>query len=169
MPNHRLDLKDQEFGNITVKRFDYVDDRGHSCWVCVCKCLPWREFTVQGYQLKRGSIQSCGCINRAGNKGNLIHGLIHHYLYSIRKCIIQRCYNTNNDNYKWYGGRGIKLCDKWLNSVEDFVHDILSEIGERPDSMSLDRINNDGNYEPGNLRWATAKEQSNNMGDINNG
>lgn len=64
--------------------------------------------------------------------------------------------------YKDYGGRGIEVCIKWRNSFEDFARDILVEIGECPEGKSLDRINNDGNYEPGNLKWSTPKEQANN-------
>ena len=70
----------------------------------------------------------------------------------------QRCYNPNSAAYKNYGGRGIKVCDKWLKSFEAFYDD----MGTRPEGMSIDRINNDGNYEPSNCKWSTPKEQSSN-------
>lgn len=75
----------------------------------------------------------------------------------------KRCYNENNTSYKYYGGRGIQVCDRWLNSFENF----LTDMGEKPSSShSLDRINNDGDYSPDNCRWATSKEQSSNKRPI---
>lgn len=70
----------------------------------------------------------------------------------------QRCRNPKNKNYKDYGGRGVMICARW-NSFVDFFVDIFAEIGERATGLTLDRINNDGNYEPGNVRWATPKQQ----------
>lgn len=69
--------------------------------------------------------------------------------------MIQRCTNPNAKNYKWYGARGISVCERWLNSFEAFAAD----MGERPDGLSIDRIDNDGNYEPGNVKWSTQSEQ----------
>lgn len=79
--------------------------------------------------------------------------------YRIWSCMIDRCENVNTPAYSDYGGRGIKVCERWRNSFESF----LSDVGKRPSkNHSLDRLNNDGNYEPGNFRWATRKEQSRN-------
>lgn len=81
-----------------------------------------------------------------------------HKLYKTWISMKQRCYNPNSYGYTYYGGRGIIVCDRWKTSFKNFLED----MGERPEGHSLDRINNNGNYEPSNCRWATSKEQSNN-------
>jgi hypothetical protein len=79
-------------------------------------------------------------------------------LYDTWQGMKKRCNNPNNDNYKYYGGRGIKVCERWLNSYENFALD----MGERPKGHTLDRINNDGNYEPSNCKWSSLSEQNSN-------
>lgn len=79
-------------------------------------------------------------------------------LYTTWENMKQRCYNPNSVNYKYYGGRGVKVCDRWFNSYESFALD----MGERPDGCSIDRIDVNGNYEPDNCKWSTLKEQNNN-------
>ena len=82
----------------------------------------------------------------------------HSKTYNCWSNLKQRCNNPNNKDYKKYGGRGIKVCDRWLNSFENFLED----MGEAPEGMSIDRTNNDGNYEPNNCRWTTSETQSRN-------
>jgi len=114
---------------------------------CICECGKIRNVLTSN--IRKGIVKSCGCKTKR-NKHRL------HPLYSPYLCMISRCKFVHHKNY---GGRGIKVCQRWIDSFENF----LSDMGEKPSSKhSLDRINNDGDYEPSNCRWATAKEQSQN-------
>jgi hypothetical protein len=111
-------------------------------------------------------VQSCGCLRRETTRtsctlANTTHGLTHHPLYNIWHLMMNRCYNPLAHDYHNYGGRGISVHQSWHN-VEKYIADIESSLGNRPENHSLDRIDNDGNYSPGNMRWATAKIQANN-------
>lgn len=121
-------------------------------WKCVCDC--GRETVQYGQDLKKGKVISCGCWN---DEKRYKHGMAKTAIYNIWQHIHQRCENPKDAAYENYGGRGIKVCERW-NSFENFVAD----MGIRPTGYSIDRINNDGNYEPSNCRWATTKQQLNN-------
>lgn len=156
--------KGQKFGRLTVISQATPSGEKSTKWNCRCEC--GNKVAVLTGSLNRGVTVSCGCkrreINlRAGSK-NRIHG---HTIgkvskeYNTWKRIKDRCHNPNNINYRNYGGRGIAVAPEWLNSFEAF----LAHIGTCPDpSLSIDRIDNDKGYEPGNVRWASAEVQANN-------
>lgn len=129
-------------------------------WRCRCDCGNIRD--VRADDLKSGNSKSCGCIQREKARARfLTHGQTGTQLHSVWVQMKQRCLNPNDDKYAAYGGRGITVCDAWRDSFEAFCRD----MGERPPGHSLDRINNDGNYEPGNVRWAPSSVQSRNRRD----
>lgn len=128
--------------------------------LCDCGKTTW----VVTNKLTSGVTQSCGCLhkeqlgNRSSSSGEM-HGLSHTITYKSWKSMVARCKREGNDNYHNYGGRGVFVCDRWLNSFPKFLED----VGERPSKdYSLGRIDNEGNYCPGNVRWETSKEQNNN-------
>jgi hypothetical protein len=138
-------------------------------WLCRCDCGT--EKVLPNTSIAGGSTKSCGCLFREKNAEkltafrkssrphNFTHGLSEAAEFSIWHDMISRCENKNTRAYKYYGARGISVCAEWRQSFWAFYHD----MGPRPSPhLSIDRINNDGNYEPGNCRWATAKVQANN-------
>jgi hypothetical protein len=146
-----VDLVGRRFGKLSVARY-----LGSSRWSCLCDC--GRESAVNGQRLREGKTRSCGCGIAQSNKRRTKHGMYRTRAYRIWHSIRQRCENPNNKTYPRYGGRGIKLCDRW-QSFGNFIED----MGEPPEGMSIDRIDGDGDYEPGNCRWATPTQQQNNI------
>jgi len=128
-------------------------------WVCECECGNQKIAT--GHELASGDTTSCGCFQResTGDRART-HGLTRTPTYRSWQAAKDRCHNPNNSKYASYGGAGISMCEHWRNSFEAFLED----MGERPDAMTLDRLDQCKGYEPGNVQWATSREQSVNRG-----
>ncbi len=157
MRRKKLDIVNKRFERLIVIRFSHVSDSRRTYWFVKCDCGNTK--IVRGTSLRSGNTKSCGCLQKEVTiKRIQTHGLAGTPTYKSWWEMVNRCLDKNVRKYKDYAGRGIKVCDRWLESFENF----LADMGERPESKTLDRINNDGNYELLNCRWSTLREQQNN-------
>jgi len=151
------DLSNKTFAQLKTSNI-FERRNGYVFWLCKCTC--GNEKFMESSSLLNGGSISCGCARkkRIGDMSRT-HGMSGTYIYKLWKQIKNRCYNEKTPCYKNYGGRGISVCERWLNSFEDFYTD----IGERPSpAYSLDRADNNGDYTQENCRWATMGTQCNN-------
>ena len=161
MAKPRIDLTGRIFGRLTVKG-RIVPPKGRTLFVCACEC--GKEVTVNGSDLQTGNNVSCGCLKAARiGTVNYKHGAASNGdltgAYRSWRTMRDRCYNEDNNRFYAYGARGIKVCNRWRDSFENF----FADMGERPEGMSLDRINVDADYSPDNCRWASTAEQARNQ------
>jgi hypothetical protein len=157
----RSTLVGQRFSRlVVVAESERRSASGERYWLCRCDCGAAVE--VVGTSLKSGNTKACGCLNReliASRKPNIRHGATKTRLYRIFKLMHERCRAPRCRAFKNYGGRGICVCDEWA-TFEPF-RDWAMANGYT-DALTIDRIDNDGNYEPSNCRWATQKQQCRN-------
>ena len=163
-----MNLTGLKFGKLTVISLAGCTNYREYKWNCKCDC--GNETIVFEKNLRRSHTKSCGCLKVEkgieNSQNNYKHG--HNKSggnkskeYTAWESMKARCYNKNYHHYNCYGGRGIKVCDKWLNDFQAFLND----VGYAPNvDYSLDRINNNGHYEPGNVRWADIYQQNQNKG-----
>ena len=178
-----IDLTGQRFGRLTVIReSSYRSNKSGTWWECQCEC--GKIVNVLSVRLRYGTTKSCGCLRKENKsyypknrkkrkpiseetrekfrqnmiRRNTTHGLSKTKEHKAWRGMKNRCFNIKDRDYKNWGGRGITVCDRWKSSFANF----LSDMGKAPEGYSLDRINNNGNYEPSNCRWADNSTQRKN-------
>lgn len=155
-----IDRTGQRFGRLTAKELSHKNKLGQSYWRCVCDC--GREPIVCGGHLSSGHTLSCGCYLADKNRARATHGESprknHSKEYDVWQGMRSRCMYASNKHYPRYGGRGIRVCDRWNSDFANF----LADMGRCPDGMTLERIDNDAGYCKQNCAWRSQIDQANN-------
>lgn len=157
-----IEMLGRKFGRLTVLERGPTDRNRERTYICACDCGNLTP-PIKGSNLRRGTSRSCGCLQADRvRETSRKHGMSHTRIYKVWAGMKDRCTRPGANRYHRYGGRGIKVCREWSDSFQAF-YDYVSKLphfGE--EGRSLDRIDNEGDYEPGNVRWATAEEQAGN-------
>lgn len=156
MPRKVENVIGQRFGRLVVIENLHKHSHGSTLHKCICDCGNIIETPIS--YLKSKHTRSCGCLQR---DVHTTHNLCRTRVYEIYIGMLRRCYNTNREFYYRYGGRGISVCEEWRNDFKAFYDWAMNNGYE--EHLTIDRINNDGNYEPNNCRWITRGEQTSNM------
>lgn len=151
----RGNLKGLQFGRWRVISYAGSDGNGNAKWLCECECGSQKD--VLRHSLLSGRSTSCGCFNKEVLSSMKTHGMSKTPIYKLWHSMKTRCTDPKSHRFSRYGARGIKLCKRWMK-----FDNFYADMGEMPPGKSIDRIDNDGDYEPSNCRWADSRTQSRN-------